>query len=104
MRMLALANLLTSVAARWESADYNNTFHNGGMLSLIRTFVQISPDSACSGGLTVELLVPGSEEQQSGRASVQRVVLTQGDLIVLPAYVFSRVRSALHSWYQSHSH
>eukprot|EP01051_Picozoa_sp_SAG22_P010935 SAG22_NODE_1015_length_6025_cov_3.431320_6_plen_705_part_00 len=78
----------------WSSTDYNTTFHKG-MLNLVKTLLQVSPDEDCGGGLAVEMLPPaaaaGGTGEAGAAAAVTTVRLSQGDLLAMPAYAFSRV-------------
>eukprot|EP01050_Picozoa_sp_SAG11_P020310 SAG11_NODE_3399_length_2469_cov_4.036287_4_plen_114_part_00 len=78
-----------AVSARWDATDFNTTTHRG-MLTVLRMLLQLSPDGECGGGLAAEVLAVEPAPEQS--ASPVPVVLSQGSLLVLPAYAFSRVR------------
>lgn len=89
----------TLVGGWWTGGNYNTSTHSKGragveLIEYYHTYLQLSSDSDCGGGLVVEIAggSAGSDQGSDGVLSLQlqNMTLSQGQVGIVPSYIIRR--------------
>jgi hypothetical protein len=88
----------TLVGGWWTGGNYNTTTHSKGragveLIEYFHTYLQLSPDSDCGGGLVVEIAGGSVDTDDSDtvlKLPARNVTLSQGQVGIIPSYVLRR--------------